>query len=289
MKDTAVVATTASGRGLRRDARVDPFVYRGKYHVTPTVKSPTPSSTGGSSGTSSTGSGSTGASSAGSSGGSPSAFGPTSSPRATAPTYKTASIKVRFGRVENDRGLRTVPRLAALPSVDHPVLIFLGIAKGTHTGVFLVSSDAHAEGDGRCKPSAASCQTVWVKEGQTEFFDVTSDTGAVAQYQLDVVDVKYSRTSSKAKAAASFLKTTKPTKPLSPKATAKKLAAAGAGDAATTHLPLLTDLEWSSTLGRVLGVPAPKKDDTGHGTPSRPVVVPTGSLDEITLRAASQP
>jgi hypothetical protein len=54
--------------------------------------------------------------------------------------------------------------------------------------VFLLSSDATATGDGHCKPSAKSCQTIEVKQGDTEFFDRTVD-GQDIQYQLDVVRV----------------------------------------------------------------------------------------------------
>ena len=58
--------------------------------------------------------------------------------------------------------------------------------KDGKTAVFLLSSDATATGDGHCRPSAKSCQTIEVKEGDTEFFDLTVN-GEAVQYQLDVV------------------------------------------------------------------------------------------------------
>ena len=55
------------------------------------------------------------------------------------------------------------------------------------TGVW-VSSDAKATGDGTCKPDATSCDTIEMRAGDTEFFDLTTG-GASKQYQLDLVKV----------------------------------------------------------------------------------------------------
>ena len=79
-----------------------------------------------------------------------------------------------------------VARLSPLPSADNPFFVYPGVLKDGKTAVFLLSSDATATGDGHCRPSAKSCQTIEVKEGDTEFFDLTVD-GEAVQYQLDVV------------------------------------------------------------------------------------------------------
>jgi hypothetical protein len=99
-------------------------------------------------------------------------------------------LSLRFGRAEAAQ-LKTyhdVARLSPLPTADNPFFVYTGVLKDGKTAVFLLSSDATATGDGHCRPSAKSCQTIEVKEGDTEFFDMTVD-GEAVQYQLDVVKV----------------------------------------------------------------------------------------------------
>ena len=97
-------------------------------------------------------------------------------------------LSLRFGRAEATQ-LKTyhdVARLSPLPTADNPFFVYTGVLKDGKTAVFLLSSDATATGDGHCRPSAKSCQTIEVKEGDTEFFDLTVN-GEPVQYQLDVV------------------------------------------------------------------------------------------------------
>jgi hypothetical protein len=272
VSDTSVVATTASGRGLRRDARVNPFVYRGVFVKGKKTTKAKSTSTGATSASADSGSKS------GSTGGTSGATQSTPAAKSTAPVYKLASVRVRFGRVESARKERGISRLSPLPGSDSPVLIDMGVVPGTKTVVFLVSSDVHAEGDGRCKPSAASCQTVWVKEGQTEFFDVTKADGTVRQYQLDVVSVKYSRTTSKSKAASTLLHTAKPAASPTGSPTGTTTT-----DGASQRLPAFSDLTWSSKLGQVVGVPESPTDDAGS-PPRHPIVIPDGDLSDLKLR-----
>ncbi len=79
--------------------------------------------------------------------------------------------------------------------------MFLGVLQDGKTAVFLVSSDAKAQGDGRCKPSGKTCQTVQLKAGQTEFFDLKTSAGTV-QYELDLIRVRSGSGSAKSSAAA---------------------------------------------------------------------------------------
>ncbi len=113
-------------------------------------------------------------------------------------------LSLRFGRAEAAQ-LKTyhdVARLSPLPTADNPFFVYTGVLKDGKTAVFLLSSDATATGDGQCRPSSKSCQTIEVKEGDTEFFDLTVD-GEAVQYQLDVVKVfKKGATTAVAAAAA---------------------------------------------------------------------------------------
>lgn len=267
LAESAVVHTASSGRGLRRLPKTNPFVQRGvtalSQGVAAAAAGPGPAtatassssfgslpsgpslpSTGGTGSSGSSG-GSTGGASGGSSGGSSSGPG---APK----TYATASLRLSFGRVDRARRARTLPRLAPLPDSSNPVLIYLGLVKGTKTAVFLLSSDVKAEGDGVCKPSPRNCQTVWLREGQVEFFDVTSPSGRVTQYQLDLLDVRYRRTTSRAAAARAFMPMSKRSKQA-----VKHTLAAQSRAAEAERAPVFGDFRWSEALGRVLGVPAP--------------------------------
>jgi hypothetical protein len=130
-------------------------------------------------------------------------------PEATTPatpvkTYDKYDLTVRFGDVTADSERETLKRLQPLPSADEPVLIYLGVLKDGKTAVFLLDHDVEAIGDGVCKPSPEACETIRLRAGETEFLDVKDAAGAVvAQYQLDLVKIHKSTTTSAAEAKAS--------------------------------------------------------------------------------------
>ncbi|MGZ8633179.1 MAG: hypothetical protein ACXWZZ_04890, partial [Solirubrobacteraceae bacterium] len=111
-------------------------------------------------------------------------------------------LTLRFGEAGHLKTLKDIARLAPLPTADNPFFVFTGVLEDGKTAVFLLSSDATATGDGHCKPSAKACQTIEVKQGDTEFFDLTVN-GEAVQYQLDVVRVFKKGASSAVAAAAS--------------------------------------------------------------------------------------
>ena len=83
---------------------------------------------------------------------------------------------MRFGPSDADQPPRKdVKRLQALPSSDEPVLIYLGVLKDHKTAVFMVDSGVVAQGDGTCQPSRTTCETIQLKEGETEFLDVAPE------------------------------------------------------------------------------------------------------------------
>jgi hypothetical protein len=152
--------------------------------------------------------------------------GGSTTPAATTPVtpapakkkYELNELTVRFG--PSDATTRPprkdVKRLKALPSNDEPVLIYLGVLKDKKTAVFLVDSAVLAQGDGTCMPSRTSCETIHIKEGETEFFDVAAEdaadgtSGAAgAQYQLDVLKIRKQVTSSAKKASKSLARVSK--------------------------------------------------------------------------------
>jgi hypothetical protein len=134
--------------------------------------------------------------------------------------YELNELTVRFGPSDatTQPPRKDVKRLQALPSNDEPVLIYLGVLKDKKTAVFLVDSGVVAQGDGTCMPSRTTCETIHVKEGETEFFDVvpedtgdgtTPAEGSGAQYQLDVIKIRKKVTTSASRAKKSLARVSK--------------------------------------------------------------------------------
>ena len=119
-------------------------------------------------------------------------------------TYSMYELTVRFGDSEAGGDRQSVERLEPLPSTENPVLIYLGVLKDGKTAVFLVDHGVSAIGDGDCRPTPDECETVRLRAGDTEFFDVVDEDGTVtAQYQLDLVKIHKSTTTSASRAKAS--------------------------------------------------------------------------------------
>ncbi len=187
---TSVVALKApDARAKLAGTAKDPFIQRFLPKPPKTTGSTTgqPAPTG--AGSTGTTGGSTGGTGGGTGGGTTGGGGNTGG--GNGPAYTTATIDATLtkagGRPRTYRGLK---RLTPLPSSLDPILVFLGVLQDGKTAVFLVSSDAKAQGDGRCKPSGRICQTVQIQAGQTEFFDLTTTTGATVQYELDLIRVR---------------------------------------------------------------------------------------------------
>ena len=116
--------------------------------------------------------------------------------------YSFQELTVRFGESQGEVKKRSVERLAPLPNAGTPVLIYLGVLKDGKTAVFLVDKGVTALGDGDCRPTPDKCETVRLKEGETEFLDVADETGKVtAQYQLDLIEIHNANSGSAARAS----------------------------------------------------------------------------------------
>jgi hypothetical protein len=150
-----------------------------------------------------------------------------STPAATTPVtpapakkkYELNELTVRFGPSEDTARppRKDVKRLQALPSSEEPVLIYLGVLKDKKTAVFLVDSGIIAQGDGTCMPSRTTCETIHLKEGETEFLDVPgevtdateADIPPAAQYQLDVIKIRKKDTTNAKQAKQSLARVSK--------------------------------------------------------------------------------
>jgi len=123
-------------------------------------------------------------------------------PKAPADARAAYTVDLRFGEDGKTSARTDVARLSPLPSADDPFFVFLGVLADGKTATFLVSSDAEATGDAKCLPSAANCERIEMKAGDTEFFDVVTPDGKTKQYQLDVVRVQRERKATALAAAA---------------------------------------------------------------------------------------
>jgi hypothetical protein len=119
-------------------------------------------------------------------------------PVAPKKVYKKGSLIVRFGDATADQLDRiNLQKLAGLPeevagSESEPLIVYLGLTKNGKKAKFLVDASLEPTGDGTCKPHPASCETIELAKGETEFFDLVDPvTGDVtSQFQLDLVDIK---------------------------------------------------------------------------------------------------
>lgn len=122
-------------------------------------------------------------------------------------SFELYQLSVRFGSTGNETlPRRTVRRLKALPSVENPVVIYLGVLDRGRTAVFLVDSGVVVQGDGNCEPSPDNCQTLHLKEGETAFLDVQSqgEGSEAAQYQLDLLRIRRRATRSASAARRAY-------------------------------------------------------------------------------------
>jgi hypothetical protein len=118
-------------------------------------------------------------------------------------------VNLRFGDAGNQKVRHDIPRLTPLPSTTDPFFIFLGVLSDHKTAVFLVSSDATANGDGTCKPNPTQCDTIEMKAGDTEFFDVAQGNAGIVQYELDLLKISHGTVKSKTATASAARKVSK--------------------------------------------------------------------------------
>jgi hypothetical protein len=113
----------------------------------------------------------------------------TPKPVAPVETFPKNSLTVRFGDASQDSLEKmTLERLEALPSVEEPIAIYLGLEDDGKTALFLLDAGVETTGDGVCRPDPANCETIALKIDETEFLDIVDEAGEItAQYQLDVI------------------------------------------------------------------------------------------------------
>ncbi len=262
----SAAASPDAGAPLRGQAK-DPFV---QQHVPPrvTITSTATAAPGGNGTTA----GSTGTPGGGTGGGSNPRPGGTA-PKPQPKTYVYASVNVHFGRAGSPlREIKDVPRLAPLPSASDPIVIFMGTRSDRETAVFMLSTDVKAQGDGRCVPSTKTCEAIELRRGGVALLDVTSNTGAVTQYELDLDEVALHTTTSRAVANAAFARASSAGRRLLRRNWARRMLARAFAWSASAGVLTGTRLDW---LERDGSSPAGASPQASAGSaPRAPVLMP---------------
>lgn len=150
------------------------------------------STTGTSTGTStgSTGTGTTDTGGGGGTGATP----PPPPPPAERREIFTFRVDMTFNREGgNPRRIRNIDALELIPDSDRPFLVFLGVTKSLRTAVFLVNDEFEVETEGRCEPSPATCNFLYLRtdsESDDAVLSRTDDAGNVTRYEFQLDDIE---------------------------------------------------------------------------------------------------
>ena len=117
--------------------------------------------------------------------------------------YFYFDVNVVFDHVGSvPRTIHNLARLSPLPNATDPLVVFLGIENDAKTAVFLLSQTVDPTGQGKCLPSRADCQLLYMKAGQAELFKVLRPSG-MQEFTLSLtgVDKVWTTSSTAAKLA----------------------------------------------------------------------------------------
>lgn len=111
---------------------------------------------------------------------------------------KTYKVSVLFGTAAPgtpalEAGLTSyeeLKRQQPLPSAKQPVIVFRGVVVGAKSATFTLVGEAIPHGEAICKPSAAQCQAIDLKVGQTEELEYVPLGGTPVNYELRLVKIE---------------------------------------------------------------------------------------------------
>jgi hypothetical protein len=187
--DALPVLSVADGKGtvskLNAFAKKNPFKPLADVAPNAATGSPGSASTGGTTtkGSSGTGSGGGGTGVSGGSGGG----------GGTATTTHTQQLfliraNVRFGEPGHVKSYKDLKPISMLPDAKDPAVIFMGM-RDFKTAVFMINSSKYkADGEGKCQPSASSCDVVTLKVDESSNEEtLAADDGT--QYTLKLTGI----------------------------------------------------------------------------------------------------
>ena len=91
-----------------------------------------------------------------------------------------------------------------LPSPEQALLVFRGVTAGGRSATFELVGEAILSGTGACLPSAAQCEAVDLKPGETEQLSYLAADGQTTVYELRVLTITPEKVSAKAARAGAW-------------------------------------------------------------------------------------
>jgi hypothetical protein len=138
-----------------------------------------------------------------------------STPAPSAPPKPTYHVAVLFGVApatgtpEPEKLLtpyENLKLLAPLPSAKQALVVFRGVTAGGKTATFTIVSEAILHGQAKCLPSEEQCQAIALAPGQIETLEYVSASGQPVTYELQVVGITSSTSSSSGSGVQSILR-----------------------------------------------------------------------------------
>jgi hypothetical protein len=114
------------------------------------------------------------------------------------------SVAVRYGKDTSVPVRTDLPRLAPLPSVTSPQVMFMGVMAGGQDAVFALGSGLGHAGPGVCRPDHVQCAAIVLRAGQTEVITVPTASGGHRKMLLKLVRVSSTVTHSHSVALAAY-------------------------------------------------------------------------------------
>lgn len=122
-------------------------------------------------------------------------------PAATGP-WTVYSLDLSYGAGKFAAARSEVPRLAPIPSAQHPTVMFMGVTSGGTQAVFMLGAGVQHSGQGLCRPSSTQCSAIVLSAGQTE--ELTAPDAAGTPLQLSVTSIGKTVTDSRSTAVAAY-------------------------------------------------------------------------------------
>jgi len=128
---------------------------------------------------------------------------PSTTPTATQ-SWTVYSVAVRYGKDTSTPVRTDLPRLAPLPSVTAPQVMFMGVMAGGQQAVFALGSGLGHTGPGLCRPDHAQCSAIVLRAGQTEVITIPTRSGGHRKMLLKLVHISSTVTHSHSVALAAY-------------------------------------------------------------------------------------
>jgi hypothetical protein len=117
----------------------------------------------------------------------------TPAPAAPAKPRPVYHVAVLFGPApvgeEQLTPYENLKMFAPIPSSKQPLIVFRGATSGGKSAIFAIVSEAIIKGQAKCVPSPSQCQSIELKEGQSEALEYISAAGQTSVYDLEVVTI----------------------------------------------------------------------------------------------------